>query len=73
MWIVSRVGEATRSYTHGQFHPVGKEFISDRYKAFGREKPPPIDHQAINDAFVGKGSEVLYFYKGRWLRLAGDD
>jgi hypothetical protein len=53
--------------------PVGKKFISDRYKAFGGEKPPPIDHQGINDAFVGKGSEVLYFYQGKWLRLSGDD
>jgi hypothetical protein len=53
--------------------PVAKEFISDRYKAFGGEKPPPIDHQGINEAFVGKGSEVLYFYRGKWLRLSGDD
>ena len=53
--------------------PVGKEFILDRFKAFGGEMPPPIDHQGINDAFVGKGSEVLYFYRGKWLRLSGDD
>ena len=52
---------------------VGKEFIMDRYKGFGGEKPPPIDHQGINDAMVGKASVVLYFYKGKWLRLSGDD
>ncbi len=53
--------------------PVRKDFIIDRYKAFGGEKPPPIDHQGINDATVGKASVVLYFYKGKWLRLSGDD
>jgi hypothetical protein len=53
--------------------PVGKEFIMNRYKAFGGETPPPIDHQGINDAMVGKASVVLYFYRGKWLHLSGDD
>jgi len=43
-----------------------------RWRTF-RKKPPPIDHQGISDAMVGKASEVLYFYRGKWLRLSGDD
>jgi len=70
--IVSKAGEATRSSTRA-ISPVGNEFISDQYKAFGGEKPPPIDHQGINDAMVGKASVVLYFYQGKWLHLSGDD
>ncbi|RPI36552.1 MAG: hypothetical protein EHM54_05440 [Nitrospiraceae bacterium] len=34
---------------------------------------PPITHDGIDDAFVGKGSAVHYFYKGKWLQLSGAD
>jgi hypothetical protein len=53
--------------------PVGKKYITDHYKAYGGEKPPPMDHQGIDDAFVGKASEVLYLYRGKWLHLSGAD
>jgi hypothetical protein len=53
--------------------PVGKKYIMDHYNAYGGEKPPPIDHQGIDDAFVGKASVVLYFYNGKWLHLSGAD
>jgi len=53
--------------------PVGKSYIMEHYKAYGGEKPPPIDHQGVNDIFVGKASVVLYFYHGKWLHLAGAD
>ena len=53
--------------------PVGREYILEHYRAYGGEKPPAIDHQGINDMFYGKGSEVLYFYRGRWLHLTGAD
>lgn len=53
--------------------PVGKEYILEHYKAYGGEKPPPIDHQGINDIDFGKASEVLYFYRGKWLHLTGAD
>jgi len=52
---------------------VGKDFIVQRYLAAGGPKPPPIDHQGINDAFLGKASVVQYFFKGQWLELPGDD
>jgi hypothetical protein len=43
------------------------------YDAYGSVKPPPIDHQGIDDAFAGKASVVLYFYRGKWLELTGAD
>jgi hypothetical protein len=36
-------------------------------------KPPRIDHKGIDDAFVGKASEVHYYYRGKWLELQGAD
>jgi hypothetical protein len=53
--------------------PVGRGYILEHYKAYGGEKPPPIDHQGINDVFYGKASEVLYFYRGKWHHLSGAD
>jgi hypothetical protein len=56
-----------------QIDPVGRHFILERYRAYGGPKPPPIDHQGINDAFIGKASEVYYFHRGRWRKLTGGD
>jgi hypothetical protein len=53
--------------------PVGREFIMRHHQGYGGVKPPPIDHQGIDDAFVGKASVVLYFYRGKWLELTGAD
>ena len=39
----------------------------------GSSTPPPIDHQGINDAFLGKASVIEYFLKGKWLEFPGDD
>jgi len=52
---------------------VGKDFIVQRYQAAAGPKPPPIDHQGIDDAFLDKASVVQYFFKGEWLELPGDD
>lgn len=52
---------------------AGKNFIMRHYEYFGGSKPPPIDHKGIDDAFVEKGSIVLYYYRGEWLRLTGAD
>jgi hypothetical protein len=43
------------------------------YKGFGGPKPPPLDHDGIEDAYVGKASTVLYWFGGKWLELAGMD
>ncbi len=53
--------------------PVGESFIMKHYAAYGGEKPPPIDHQGIDDQFVGKASVVWYFYRGKWIHLTGAD
>ncbi len=53
--------------------PVGVKYIMDHYRAYGGPKPPPIDHQGIDDAFVEKASVILYFHRGKWLSLQGAD
>jgi hypothetical protein len=53
--------------------PVDSSFILERYRAYGGPKPPPIDHQGIDDAFLGKASGVHYFFNGKWLQLTGSD
>lgn len=53
--------------------PVGKAYITVHYEGNGGPPPPPIDHQGIDDAFVGKASVVNYLYQGKWLHLTGAD
>ena len=48
-------------------------YIREHYAAFGGPKPPPLDHDGINDTFVEKASVVWYWYRGRWLQLQGAD
>ncbi len=52
---------------------VGKKYILDHYALYGMSEPPPIDHEGIDSAFAGKGSTILYWYKGEWLHLPGAD
>jgi hypothetical protein len=52
---------------------AGSDFIMRHYNAYGGTKPPPLDHQGINDAFLEKASVVWYFYAGNWLKLTGAD
>ena len=53
--------------------PVDHKFIMDHYRAYGGTEPPPIDHQGIDDAFVGKASITYYWYGGKWMKLSGSD
>jgi hypothetical protein len=53
--------------------PVSKKYITEHFNAYGGEKPPPMEHQGIDDAIVGKASMVLYLYRGKWLHLSGAD
>jgi hypothetical protein len=53
--------------------PVGRDFILKHYRAYGGPKPPPIDHQGIDDAFIEKASVTHYYYEGKWLGLSGAD
>ncbi len=56
-----------------KINAVGKDFIIRQHRTFGGRKPPPIDHQGIDDAFVGKASTTHYYYKGKWYQLTGAD
>ena len=49
-------------------------YIRIRFDRHGGPKPPPVlDHEGINDIYVGKASVVWYWYGGRWLQLQGAD
>jgi hypothetical protein len=48
--------------------------IREYHKAFGGPAPPrTVDHDGIDDAFVGKASIVRYWHGGKWLELTGMD
>jgi hypothetical protein len=61
----------------GKSDALIKGLLSSRrirhYDAYGGTKPPPIDHQGIDDAFLEEASVTWYFYGGRWLKLSGAD
>ena len=52
---------------------VDPKYIQDHYVRYGGPKPPPLDHDGIDDGFDGKASVVWYWYGGRWLQLQGAD
>jgi hypothetical protein len=52
---------------------VGKDFIMKHYRAYGGPTPPPVNHQGIDDAFVGKGSITYYYHEEKWYQLTGSD
>ena len=39
----------------------------------GARGPASVDHDALEDAFEGKASTILYYLHGRWLELPGSD
>lgn len=43
------------------------------HEAFGAGRMPRLDHDGIDDAFVGKASIVRYWSGGKWLELQGAD
>jgi len=63
----------TQSSTPEPSLAVGREYILSRYRAYGGPKPPTIDHQGIDDAFLEKASVVHYFHAGKWRKLTGAD
>jgi len=52
--------------------PVDRKFIMEHYRAYGGPKPPPIDHQGIESGGE-TASVVLYYCRGKWLKLQGAD
>lgn len=65
-------GNGTIGYSRAIAVANGR-YIQDHYQTYGGPKPPPIDHEGINDIFIEKGSLVWYWYQGRWLKLQGAD
>lgn len=53
--------------------PAGKEYILEHYRAYHGPKPPPLNHQGIDDGFLEKGSTIYYHYRGKWRELQGAD
>lgn len=52
---------------------VDQNFILRHYRAYGGPKPPPIDHNGIDDAFLEKASVTWYWRDGKWMQLQGAD
>jgi hypothetical protein len=52
---------------------VNKDYALQHYRWYGGPRPPHMDHQGIDDAFIGKASRVLFYYRGKWLQLQGAD
>lgn len=50
-----------------------KKYILDHASWYHGPKPPPINHQGIDDGFMEKASVILYYYRHRWLQLQGAD
>jgi hypothetical protein len=53
--------------------PADAKHIMEHHRDFGGPRPPPLDHDRIEDNFVEKGSSILYWHRGRWLTLTGMD
>ena len=49
------------------------KYIREHSARYRGPKPPPLDHEGINDIFVEKASVVWYWYDGRWLEIQGAD
>ena len=47
--------------------------IRQHNNEFGGPKPPPVDHDGLEDMFGEKPSVIWYWYRGQWLQLQGSD
>jgi hypothetical protein len=70
-WLQT-IGEGKIGYSR-RITPVDGAGILGYEPAFGDPRPPTIDHQGIEDSFLEKASVILYYYRGKWLRLTGAD
>ena len=46
--------------------------IKALFSRYGGDPPPPLNHDGINDRFLGKGSVIRYCYEGKWRELTGE-
>jgi hypothetical protein len=70
-WLQT-VGEREIGYSR-MISSVNEVSITRYHREFGGPTPPAIDHQGIEDSFVGKASVILYYYRGTWIELTGAD
>jgi hypothetical protein len=70
-WLQT-IGGGRIGYSHS-LATVDRKYILDHYEAYGGPKPPPIDHNGLDEGFLGKGSATLYCYRGKWIVLQGAD
>jgi hypothetical protein len=70
--FLQTVTETEIGFSRG-IHPVERDAILRSHEAYGGPAPPPIHHQGIDDAFIGKASVIWYFHAGKWLKLTGAD
>ena len=52
---------------------VDAKYITDHARWYGGELPPHLDHEGIDEGFMGKASTVHYWHEGGWLELQGAD
>lgn len=65
-------GQGSTVYSR-EISAVDRKFILRHYTAYGGPRPPPIDHNGIDDAFLEKASITWYWYNGKWMQLQGAD
>ena len=53
--------------------PVGQRYILDHYREYHGPTPPPLNHQGIDDGFLGKASTIHFYYGHKWRELQGAD
>ena len=66
-------GEIAFSRALGVANPEYIRMCYEALRAHGVPEPPPLDHEGIDDIFVGKASGIWYWYEEEWLVLAGAD
>ncbi len=66
------VGDGSMGYSRW-IGSVGEAYIVSQYEKYEGPKPPHIGHEGIDQVFTEKGSTVLYWHAGEWLRLTGAD
>lgn len=70
-WLQSTGGDNV-GFSH-VVSTVSATYITEHAHRYGDKPPPVLDHEGIEDAFMGKASSIHYWYQGAWLILQGTD
>ena len=52
---------------------AGQAYILQHYREYHGPKPPPLNHQGIEDGFLEKASTIYYYFGRKWIALQGAD